>query len=83
MGDLNLDKTRVGDEGLTHLSRLGLREVRLRGIQVTEEGVAWLRRQCPTLRIVSAFEQHSLPVRGQEAEGGRYLRRLRSWLKRD
>ncbi len=79
---LILDKTWVGDRGLKHVARLDLRDVHLRGTQVTEEGVAWLRRRCPELRIVSAFEQYTFPEREkQEREG--YVRHLASLLKRD
>jgi hypothetical protein len=53
--DVNLAGTRVGDSGLKHLVRLKLHEVDLRDTQVTAQGVAWLQRKCPELRICSAF----------------------------
>jgi hypothetical protein len=78
---LRLDTTRVGDPGLKHLPRMNLRDVHLRGTQATEEGVAWLRRRCPGLRIFSAFEHYTFPDREkQEREG--FARSLLSLLKR-
>jgi hypothetical protein len=50
---LSLEGTRVGDEGLSHLLQLNLRAVFLRGSRVTREGVAWLQRQRPQLRLHS------------------------------
>ncbi|NMO15708.1 hypothetical protein HPC49_02455 [Pyxidicoccus fallax] len=78
---LELDKTRVSDRGLKHLSRLRLKAVHLRGTQVTEEGVAWLRRECPRLRIFSAFEQYTFPEPGTWGLEG-HVRRLWSLLTR-
>ena len=79
---LNLDKTRVGDPGLKHVARLRLRAVRLRGTQVTEEGVAWLRSRCPELHIVSAFPQYA-STRREKRELEAYARQLEALRKRE
>ncbi|MFP2958401.1 hypothetical protein ACLEPN_11305 [Myxococcus sp. 1LA] len=79
---LDLDETRVGDGGLRHLPHLNLNAVSLRRTQVTEEGVAWLRRECPELRISSAFKQYSVPESEKRADED-YLRQLHSSLKRE
>jgi len=71
LGNLALDKTRVSDRGLKHLPRSRLREVHLRGTQVTEQGVRELRRKQPGLIIHSAFEQYTRPEpRKDEEEKG-------------
>ncbi|WP_426751631.1 hypothetical protein [Myxococcus sp. Y35] len=68
--DLYLENTRVSDAGLKHLPVLNLRRVHLRGTQVTKEGVAWLRDQCPKLRILSAFAQYTSPRAGSGLGSG-------------
>lgn len=74
---LILDNTRVGDTGLKQLPRLRLQNVHLRGTQVSEEGIAWLRRRCPRLHIHSAFEQYTFPEPEKRRLEG-YARHLRS-----